>query len=295
MRSGDPGTFDSWTLKVSYGDGTMIESCTQLPSGCLEWVASTDCGATSEFCNAATGVAVCVACQDTCPGAGESRCNGTAVESCSLGAQGCLEWQADIDCDVAVPGDRCDDTGATTVCYTPVGEDCASPVALGFGANVVDWRALNRDYLTAIPSCGSTYALNGPDLVLTYTPSYTGGLRLTMDKPTSTRYDMVVSDGGCGTLAPQLALRLGVHGRHLDRERAGAERRDLLLLPGRYDVGGEPLARSVEHHAGLHRHLPDERADPLQRRCHRDVPAERWRVPVVGGHHGLLGDRPGLQ
>jgi hypothetical protein len=86
----------------------------------------------------------------------------------------------------------------------PVGEDCSSPVIVVPGTQTVDWFATSADYLTTIPSCGSTFALDGPDVVLQYTASVNGFATFSIPKPASQRWDLVVSSGPCGTLTPEV-------------------------------------------------------------------------------------------
>src|SRR5690606_27490089 len=99
------------------------------------------------------------------------------------------------------PGYGCE--GEPSTCGPVYGDTCNDAVALTTGTNVVAWTAVGREYITAAPSC-STTAPTGPDLVMSFTASVTGELQFSIDKPTSQRWHLVVSDGACGTLSPEI-------------------------------------------------------------------------------------------
>ncbi len=85
----------------------------------------------------------------------------------------------------------------------PVGDDCSNSVVLSAGPNTVNWVAAGADYLSSPLSC-TTQALDGPDVVLEYTATGNGVLTWTLDKPTSQRWAVVVSDAACGTVSPEI-------------------------------------------------------------------------------------------
>jgi hypothetical protein len=78
--------------------GSLIETCQIVGSGCLDWVAGIDCANTAEFCDDTSGAALCSAnCVDLC-NLGDSQCQTTVVETCGIVASGCLEWLPGEDC-----------------------------------------------------------------------------------------------------------------------------------------------------------------------------------------------------
>ena len=109
-------------------DLTLLNVCQLNNSdGCNDWVLDTNCAANAQTCDDSVDPAVCVACQDECASDGLTRCNGAWIETCTVGADTCLDWVQTTDCtdvgycdgsnDPAVcapynsmaPGDNCDD------------------------------------------------------------------------------------------------------------------------------------------------------------------------------------------
>ncbi len=62
-------------------------------------------------------------CSDSCPALDDTQCDGTVIETCATGTDGCLDWAAGTDCSVA--DDYCNDSGASAVCGTCV-DGCAT-------------------------------------------------------------------------------------------------------------------------------------------------------------------------
>ncbi len=58
-------------------------------------------------------------CTDTCETLGETRCGGTVIEGCAIGADGCQSWRAGLDC--AASGSVCDDAAEPAVCSSGAG------------------------------------------------------------------------------------------------------------------------------------------------------------------------------
>lgn len=180
--------------------GDTLRECVASSAGCLAWQV-TDCAASNNICESSAGAATC-SCVDRCAAVGDMRCEGAMIETCAQVGE-CLDWTSMSDC--ATNGKICAAAASGPTCVLDVSaEDCSDPYPLSPGSNVVAWTALNADYLIAQPSC-STQNLDGPDLVLTYTAPEDGYVRFTLDKPSSTRWDIVVSSATCGTLAPELA------------------------------------------------------------------------------------------
>ena len=125
------------------------------------------------------------------------------IDTCSLDGLGCLVWTGGTDCTVS--GDVCVDLGEPAMCVEPGGENCTDPFVLAEGFNGVAWNSTTADYFTADPPCNATDP-DGPDVLLQYTATSvgTGFMDIVMDKPTSQRYHMVVSDVACGTMTPAL-------------------------------------------------------------------------------------------
>src|SRR5690606_29395605 len=58
-------------------------------------------------------------CIDACEVLGETRCAGTVIEGCAIGADGCQSWRAGLDC--AESGNVCDDAAEPAVCSSGAG------------------------------------------------------------------------------------------------------------------------------------------------------------------------------
>lgn len=103
------------TEDVSRCRGTEIEKCTKGSDGCKAWVVGTNCATTSQVCDESGTAPVCAdKCTDGCTTAGDSRCQGSKVETCATGANGCLAWTTGYDC--ATNGWACGETGGAAKC-----------------------------------------------------------------------------------------------------------------------------------------------------------------------------------
>jgi hypothetical protein len=179
--------------------GDTLRECVAAASGCRAWQV-TDCASNGDICETTATSATC-SCIDRCAAVGDERCEGATIESC-MDVGGCLDWQQATACGA---GKVCADASTGPVCAPDAtAEDCSDPYPLVPGENIVAWTALNADYLTSQPSCNTT-ALEGPDLVLSYTAPQDGFIRFALDKPASSRQVVVVSSAACGTVTPELA------------------------------------------------------------------------------------------
>jgi hypothetical protein len=157
------------------------------------------CGRTCTLANAAAGCAAGACVVATCD-PGWDDCDSSAATGC----------ETDVTADTA----NCGGCGVTCAagqvcgggtCLTAMGDTCATAIALAPGANSVAWTAFGAEYITSAVSCGSGYAPEGPDLVLTYTAATAERVTIEFEKPTSTRWHSIVSVAPCGTLTPELA------------------------------------------------------------------------------------------
>jgi len=95
--------------------GSQIETCLELPNGCLDWQQTSDCADLGLICEDATGDASCMDhCVDECTTLTDTQCNGTLIETCAAGADGCLDWTGGVDC--ADTSELCDDTTGDAGC-----------------------------------------------------------------------------------------------------------------------------------------------------------------------------------
>lgn len=104
--------------------GDVIEICTEVGGGCLQWQDGDDCTETSEVCDDSSGSAVCVAgCTPDCTDEDATQCDGTVIETCT-DVDGCLLWVAGTDC--ATTDEICDDTAEPAVCTDSCTPTCTT-------------------------------------------------------------------------------------------------------------------------------------------------------------------------
>jgi hypothetical protein len=183
--------------------GDSAQTCTMQANGCLA-LEVMDCAATDDVCDDSSGTATCT-CVDRCLAVGAGRCVGDAGQSCAMQANGCLDWQASIDC--STTGQTCAvGPQGVTCASSATGEDCFDPYVITPGANVIAWNATNADYFTSMTglSCGSTTGtLTGPDIVLVYTATVDGVATYSIAKDEDMRQVVVVTQAACGTITAQ--------------------------------------------------------------------------------------------
>ncbi|HUU01148.1 MAG TPA: hypothetical protein VM425_06915 [Myxococcota bacterium] len=108
-------------VDASQCSGTIIQAC-QLSgtTGCYAWVDQQDCNTSSLFCDDTVDPAVCVDhCTNECDTVDAVQCNAlmSAIEKCTVGADGCNDWVVDTDC-----------SASNRVCYAGSGEPkCVVP------------------------------------------------------------------------------------------------------------------------------------------------------------------------
>jgi hypothetical protein len=148
-------------------DGEIIQTCILDARGCLDWQDGEDCAAINRVCDDSNGSAQCVrTCTDDCLVANETRCSGTVIQTCQLGADDCYDWVAGEDCagtarpvciDINEPaaciGAQCalpSDCGARGEAVCVSGECTSFNAGTGYGSAVVN-ISFHRDlYLSAL-------------------------------------------------------------------------------------------------------------------------------------------------
>jgi hypothetical protein len=109
-------------------DGDVVSMCVLDARGCLDWQAGDDCASMNRVCDNSTGPAQCVRdCTDECLTAGETRCDGTVIQTCQLGADDCFDWVAGADC-AGTARPVCIDVNQPAAC---IGSQCALPSDCG--------------------------------------------------------------------------------------------------------------------------------------------------------------------
>jgi hypothetical protein len=152
-----------------------IETCTDV-DGCLLWQETTACLAT-ETCDDTSGTPDCAPiCTDACTTAGDTQCSGSVIQTCGMGAEGCLVLTDGTDC--ADTSQACNDTAEPAVCEVICTPDCTTEDALqctatetletctDVGAGCLQWqltdncpeRGLACDDAATPPACGGLIA-----------------------------------------------------------------------------------------------------------------------------------------
>lgn len=160
---------------------------------------ATNCGACGFACTYPNAAATC----------SNAQC---ALGACANGFDDCdMDDSTGCESELAVDPLNCNTCGNAcpvgNVCSSGLcvngaetGEDCTGPLVLMAGTNTYAWAATTNDYVLALPSCQPTlYTIEGPDLVLRYTPTFTGFVDIAIAKPADNRFTMVISDAACGT------------------------------------------------------------------------------------------------
>jgi len=84
------------------------------------------------------------------------------------------------------------------------GDTCANAIPLALGVNQVTYAASAKNYLVWRPTC-SQGEPSGPDIVLSHTATFTGTLEVTVAKPDSRPWVVVVNQGPCGDATAPIA------------------------------------------------------------------------------------------
>jgi hypothetical protein len=111
--------------------GDVIETCAVGLDGCLDWVSVEDCGAADQYCDGSGDVPECT-CDDQCSSEGALQCavDDSAVEICSLAANGCLGWTVETACD---GNDLCELVEGAPECVAGPLEYCIPTYSSGCG------------------------------------------------------------------------------------------------------------------------------------------------------------------
>ena len=134
--------------------GSVIETCTAGSDGCLDWAPGTDCDDTGQFCEDS----MCVdECMDECLPAASTQCDGTVIEACTEGSDGCLDWVAGTDCNDT--DEMCGITGGAAACYTDCTDECDTEGATQCDTDMVQYCVAESDgcsYWEDVYDCTTT-------------------------------------------------------------------------------------------------------------------------------------------
>ncbi|MBU1219992.1 hypothetical protein KKF34_20085 [Myxococcota bacterium] len=122
-------------IGTSYCEGAVVTTCQTGISGCLEWIAGTDCAESSMVCILNGGNAECsVNCQDQCT-EGATVCQDSVLRVCETQASGCLDFSDSEDCadSLRICGDvggvaacMCNDSCTEGICNGTSSSDCVA-------------------------------------------------------------------------------------------------------------------------------------------------------------------------
>ena len=186
----------------NYGD-CNLDAGTVNTDGCeTPFLTAPDhCGGCGNACpTPPNGIAACVG--GTC---GLAQC-AAGWDDCDLDASNGCEQQVTDDVDnCGACGVQC---GAGQLCINSTCESpgladiCDTAYQLVPGVNSIVWSARGLDYFTAAPSC-NTASTRGTDIVLRYTATATGAVKIDATKNASDRTHMVVSKAPCGNVTDE--------------------------------------------------------------------------------------------
>jgi hypothetical protein len=95
----------------------VVQRCSLGDDGCLDWIDQVDCALDGQTCHQPDGLdATCVEpCDNECDPVDRQRCNGTVIERCMEGADGCTDWAPELDC-ATTDKPICDDAFGEAEC-----------------------------------------------------------------------------------------------------------------------------------------------------------------------------------
>lgn len=102
----------------------VVQVCAVDRDGCFYWDDEEDCSETSMTCEVLDGAALCSGCSNECETEDDSQCEGEVIQTCEVGADGCLEWVDGTDCASLVPVQFCDDTDDAALCTNECVDRC---------------------------------------------------------------------------------------------------------------------------------------------------------------------------
>ena len=173
------------STNASQCSGTVVQSCVEGGDGCLGWVSGTDCADATQICDDSGAIATCVdGCNDDCTAVDDTQCNGSTIETCELGNDGCLDWIGGVNC--ATSSQICDDTSGDASCMAPgaLWTTCTTFGTLALGVPSSPPLLPTGD--TANDGSSSCWNESGGDIIAQYTATTTDPLLFTWSNVTPT-------------------------------------------------------------------------------------------------------------
>ena len=206
-------TCDADCTRATCGDGTVNEKAREQ---CDAAGATPSCDADCTFVTCGDGTVHSEA-GESCDGSGETTtCDVDCTPpECGDGVTNVAAGEACDDGNRAA-GDGCG-TSCTFERVNNGGDTCANAIPIGLGTNQITHSASAKNYLVYRPTC-SQGEPSGPDIVLSYTATFTGTLEVTLAKPDSRQWVGVVNQGACGdTSAPVACIARNPHTSMVER------------------------------------------------------------------------------
>ncbi len=158
--------------------GDTLQNCTLGTKGCYVWADYLNCHASGGHCWTSGTVTQCVSCNDECSKLGDKRCNGTTIEECRQGYDGCYAWQGITYCSSS--NQNCEATGGTPQCVDIHGDTCADPIVVSSFPYTVSGSNITSIYTNAlaVSSNQGCSTANGADVVFAVTVAAGQTIRL---------------------------------------------------------------------------------------------------------------------
>ncbi len=156
MFAGSACCADACSMGTSQCDDAMIQTCANSGSGCTVWQDGTNCATNNQECSQTGTTAACADCTNECDTPADQRCNNSAIETCTVGADGCNDWimttdcwAQDKSCDEAAgpacvewgsfaPGNTCDDANMIPISVADLPVQSLGQTTCGSGDNYND-------------------------------------------------------------------------------------------------------------------------------------------------------------
>ncbi len=122
--------------------GAVLQVCAETEKRCIKWQDWVDCSYYNQACKVSGGAAKCSrTCSDACTAEGDTRCDGTVIQTCAPGEKGCLGWVSGTDC--SVYDEVCDMEEGQARCTVVCEDECTDQGSTKCGGTFILTCAVN--------------------------------------------------------------------------------------------------------------------------------------------------------